>query len=143
MMTTPSTSPQPARPIPLPDDASAPFFDAARENRLMIQRCRGCGTYFWPLREICSECLADDLEWAEASGRGTVHSFGVMHRVYHPSFARDVPYNLTVVELEEGPRLNTNLVDIDNEAIEVGMNVEVAFTEVDDGAYLPLFRPAN
>ena len=142
-MTTQSTSQQPARPIPLPDDASAPFFDSARENRLMIQRCRNCGTHSWPLREICSECLADDLEWVEASGRGTVHSFGVMHRVYHPSFAHDVPYNLTVVELEEGPRLNTNLVDIDNEAIEVGMNVEVAFTEVDDGAYLPLFRPAS
>ena len=63
-----------------------------------------------------------------------------MHRVYHPAFADEVPYNVTVVELEEGPRVNTNLVDIDDEAIEVGLAVEIAFTEVDDGAYLPLFR---
>jgi uncharacterized OB-fold protein len=137
------TTPPPTRPVPLPDDTSAPFFEAARENRLVIQRCTNCETYAWPHRDICSECLQDDLEWAEASGRGTVHSFGVMHRVYHPAFAQDVPYNLTVVELEEGPRINTNLVDIDDEAIEVGLAVEVVFTEVDDGAYLPLFRPAS
>ena len=134
------TAQQPTRPLPLPDDISAPFFEAARENRLMIQRCTNCGTYAWPHREICGECLQPDLEWAQASGRGTVHSFGVMHRVYHPAFADEVPYNVTIVELEEGPRVNTNLVDIDDEAIEVGMAVEIAFTEVDDGAYLPLFR---
>ncbi len=137
------TSEAPRKPLPLPDDNSAPFFEGARENRLMIQRCHDCGTYNWPHRDICQECLADDLEWTEASGKGTVHSFGVMHRVYHPAFARDVPYNLTVVELEEGPRVNTNLVGIDNEAIEVGLSVEIAFTEVDDGAYLPLFKPAS
>ena len=143
-MTAPSqASQQPTKPVPLPDDTSAPFFQAARENKLVIQRCTNCGTYAWPHREICAECLGEDLEWAEASGRGTVHSFGVMHRVYHPAFAGDVPYNLTVVELEEGPRVNTNLIDIDNEAIEVGQAVEIAFTKVDDGAYLPLFRPAS
>ena len=142
-MTSSRSAEAPRKPLPLPDETSAPFFDAAPDNRLMIQRCTNCGTFAWPYRDICQECLVDDLEWVEASGRGTVHSFGVMHRVYHPAFAGDVPYNLAVVELEEGPRVNTNLVGIENEAIEVGMDVEIAFTEVEEGALLPLFRPAS
>ena len=140
-MTTESGRAQ--RPVPTPDEASAPFFDGAKRGVLMIQRCSDCGTHLFPLREICEECLGDNLEWVESSGRGTVHTFAVMHQVYHPGLAGDVPYNLTVVELEEGPRMTTNIVGIDNEAIEVGMAVAATFEEVDEGVFIPRFRPAG
>ncbi len=140
-MTTQSGRAQ--RPVPTPDEASAPFFDGAKRGVLMIQRCTACGTHLFPLREICEQCLGDDLEWVEASGKGTVHTFAVMHQVYHPGLAGDVPYNLTQVELEEGPRMTTNIVGIDNEAIEVGMSVVATFEEVDDGVFLPRFEPAG
>ncbi len=138
-MTTPAAT---DRPAPAPDDASAPFFDGAARGALMIQRCRDCGTYLAPVREVCSECLRSDLEWTEASGRGTVHTFGVMHRVYHPAFAREVPYNLAVVELAEGPRVNANLVEVDNDAIRVGMPVQATFVEMAPGVFVPQFKPA-
>lgn len=136
-----TTTEQAARPVPAPDDASRPFFDAAARGVLMLQRCTSCGAYHFPLREVCPECLSTDLEWAESAGRGTLHTFGVMHRVYHPAFADAVPYNLAVVELEEGPRMNSTVVECSNEDLEVGMPLEVTFTEVAPAAFLPQFRP--
>jgi uncharacterized OB-fold protein len=135
------TSPA-ARPVPAPDDASGPFFDGAARGALMIQRCRDCGTYLAPVREVCSECLRSDLEWAEASGRGTLHTFGVMHRVYHPGFAGLVPYNVAVVELAEGPRVNANVVGAPNEALRVGMALQATFEEMTPGVFVPQFKPA-
>jgi uncharacterized protein len=132
---------QSARPVPLADEASAPFFEGLARGWLLLQRCRDCSAWHWPVRELCSECLGTDLEWTESSGRGTVHTFGVMHRVYHPAFADDVPYNLAVVELDEGPRVNTALTGVANEEIEVGMRVAVTFEEIAPGARLPMFQP--
>jgi uncharacterized OB-fold protein len=135
------TSAPASRPLPTPDERSQPFFDGAARGVLMLQRCRQCSAWHWPVREVCSECLSTDLEWAQASGRGTVHSFGVMHRVFHPGFADAVPYNLAVVELDEGPRTNSNLVGVDNEAIRVGMRVIAQFDEDAPGVFVPRFRP--
>jgi len=129
------------RPVPAPDDESAPFFDGAARGVLMLQRCRDCSAFHWPVCEVCTECLRDDLEWVEASGRGTVHTFGVMHRVYHPALAKDVPYNLAVVELDEGPRVSAAMVGVSNEKIRVGMPVQVAFEEMAPGVFAPKFKP--
>ena len=134
---------QPQRPVPLPDEASQPFLDGAQRGVLMIRRCNSCGTHLHPATEMCPECLDDDLAWVESSGRGTIFTFGVMHQNYHPAFTDDLPYNVTVVELEEGPRLNTNIVDVPNDEIEVGMSVEVMFEEVAEGVKLPKFRPVG
>lgn len=125
-------------PAPEPDEASRPFFDGASEGRLMLMRCRSCGTWRLPARQHCDVCLSDDYEWAPASGRGTVRTFGIMHQRYHPAF--EVPYNVTIVELEEGPRLPTNLLEVENDAIRVGMPVEVVFQRYED-VTLPRFRP--
>ncbi len=109
----------------------------------MIQRCKGCGTHLYPGRQLCTECLGEALEWVQASGRGTLFTFGIMHQRYHPGFVDDLPYNVAVVELEEGPRLNTNIVGVENEALRVGMAVEVIFEELTDEISLPKFRPAD
>ncbi|GIW17333.1 MAG: hypothetical protein KatS3mg064_0490 [Tepidiforma sp.] len=131
---------QPQIPVPEPDEASRPFFDGAAEGRLMLMRCADCGTWRLPSRQHCDACLSDRFTWEAASGRGTVRTFGIMHQRYHPAF--QVPYNVTIVELEEGPRLPTNLVDVANEDIRVGMPVEVVFERYDD-VTLPRFRPAG
>jgi uncharacterized protein len=136
------TSQPEAKPLPAPDEASQPFFDGCGRGALMLQRCPECAAWHWPVREVCSECLSTELEWAQASGMGRVHSFVVMHRVFHPAFGHDVPYNLAVVELEEGPRVNTNLVEIENGAIAVGMAVSARFDEAAPGVFIPRFRPA-
>lgn len=129
-----------AKPLPEPDEASKPFFEGAMAGRLMLMKCSACGQWRLPSRQHCDNCLSEEFTWEQASGRGTVRTFGVMHQRYHPGWANEMPYNVTIVELEEGPRLPTNLVGVQNDAIRVGMQVVVDFEKHDDVA-LPKFRP--
>jgi uncharacterized OB-fold protein len=129
------------KPLPEADETSKPFWDAAMEGRLLLMRCGECGTWRLPSRQHCDNCLSDQYTWEQASGRGTVRTFGVMHQKYHPAWAAEAPYNVTIVELEEGPRLPTNIVGTSNEQIRVGMPVIVEFERHEDVA-LPKFRPA-
>jgi hypothetical protein len=85
-------------------------------------------------------CGSQQLQWAEASGRGSVHTFGIVHHVSHPGFKDEAPYNVAVVELEEGPRLNTHIVGCSNTAIQVGMAVDVDFVRTANGVVVPRFR---
>ena len=139
--------PAPAKPVPVVDAPSRPFFEGALEGRLLIRRCRACGTFMWPaggigmpLRPRCVACFSGDLEWAQAGGTATLYSFVVMHQVYDPAFADDVPYNISIVELEEGVRMMTNVVECPNEQLEIGMPLEVTFEQLSDEVALPKFR---
>jgi uncharacterized protein len=104
--------PKPAKPIPVPSPESAPFWKAAREHRLLVPRCNTCGKSWFPPSQLCPHCLSGDTGWIEASGRGHVFSFVVFHRVYHPAFTDEVPYVVAIVELEEGPRMLTNVIGV-------------------------------
>jgi uncharacterized OB-fold protein len=128
--------------VPAPDEASRPFFEGAAAGRLMLMRCTRCGAYRYPSRERCDECWSTDSEWVEASGRARLHSWVVFHQVYHPGFADRVPYNVAVVELEEGPRVTTNIVGADHRHLRAGMPLEAMFETVAEGVALPKFRPA-
>jgi uncharacterized protein len=130
-----------AKPLPQITPEMRPFWDAARRHRLVVQRCGGCGTHRFPARDICSRCLSREAEWVPVSGRGSVFSWAVMHQVYHPGFAADVPYAVVVVELEEGARLISNLVGCPIGDLAPGMPVEVAFDDVTPEVTLPKFRP--
>jgi len=130
------------RPVPEIEPALAPFFAAARERRLVVQRCAGCGALRFPPREICSGCLATAATWVPVSGRGEVFSYNVMHQVYHPGFASEVPYAVVVVKLTEGPKMVSNLVDCPPREIRIGMPVEVTFEELSPEVTLPKFRRA-
>ena len=129
-----------AKPIPEPSPALAPYFAAARTGRLTVQRCTGCGALRFPPRELCSTCLGTEATWQEVSGRGEIFSYNVMHQVYHPGFAAEVPYAVVVVKLEEGPKLTSNLVDCPIDEIAIGMPVEVVFEELSPEVTLPKFR---
>jgi len=131
-----------AKPVPAADEESEPFFQGAREGKLMLMRCKSCGAYRFPSRDRCDVCWSTDTEWVQASGKGTVYTFGIMHQLYHPGFKDEIPYNVVVVELAEGPRTYSNLVGIANDQIRVGMPVEVTFERISDEISLPKFRPA-
>ena len=129
------------KPLPQITPEMRPFWEAARRHELVVQRCRGCGTPRFPARDICSRCLSREAEWAPVSGRGTVFSWAVMHQVYHPGFADEVPYAVIVVELEEGARVLSNLVECPVGDITPGMPVEAVFEDVTPEVTLPKFRP--
>jgi hypothetical protein len=129
------------RPVPEITDELRPFFAAAREGRLVVQRCPDCGELRFPPRPICSRCLGRRSEWATVSGRGEIFSFNVMHQVYHPGFAKEVPYPVVLVDLEEGCRVLSNMSDCPRESLRIGLPVEVVFERIDEDIVLPKFRP--
>ena len=101
-----------------------------------------CGeTQFYP-RGVCSHCLSSNLDWIEASGEATVYSCSVNYRAGHPGFAEKTPFVLAIVELAEGPRMMTNIVNCDPETVKIGMAVKVCFDDVTDDVTLPMFEPA-
>ena len=136
-----------SKPVPIPDDASRPFFDAAGQGVLLLRRCQACGTFMsptggigTPLRPRCLTCFSAELAWTAASGQATLYSFALMHQVYDPAFADEVPYNIAVVELDEGVRMTTNVVGCANEELWIGMPLEVTFEQVSDEVAIPKFR---
>lgn len=130
------------RPMPAPTPASAPYWDAVRAHRLVAPRCRACGTLFFYPRARCPACLHDKLDWDALSGRGRVYSCTVVRQAAHPAFADDVPYVFAIVELEEGVRMPTNIIDCDPTSVAPDDEVEVTFVDVDDELTLPMFRLA-
>ena len=129
------------KPLPRPTEDSAPFWEAAHKGELRMQRCGDCGHIRFPPALLCARCLSERAEWVALSGRGMVFSWIVVHQSQHPAFNSDVPYNVAIIELEEGPRLHTNIVDCANDRIYIGMPVEVTFERVSDDTALVKFRP--
>ena len=129
------------KPLPAVTEDGAPYWEGCRQGQLRAQRCTACGHIRWPPSALCPRCLADGTEWRALSGRGTVYSFIVVHRPQHPAFFGDAPYNVATVELDEGIRLHTSVVDCANDTLAVGMAVEVVFDRVNDEVTLPRFRP--
>ena len=130
-----------AKPLPQITSEMAPFWEAARRHQLVVQRCRGCGEHRFPARDLCSRCLSRAADWVPVCGRGVIFSYVVMHQVYHPGFADQVPYAVVVVQLEEGARMLSNLLDCPLQDVRVDMPVEVVFEELTPEVTLPKFRP--
>ena len=129
--------------IPEPTEATRPFFDGAKEGKLRLQVCTACDTWAYPLTAICSNCGSTEITWRDATGRGTVYAHGRLMRPYHPRHQDRLPLVLAQIDIEEGLRLNTNVVDIDPAALKVGDRVQVAFEQLPDGGVLPVFKPAE
>lgn len=113
------------RPYPEPDGETRPFWDSIAEGRLRLQRCSACGRHVFYPRSVCPHCMSAQLDWIDASGRASVYSFTVVHRA-PPGFADEAPYVVALVELAEGPRMLTRLLDVDPGDAAVGMAVELA-----------------
>lgn len=125
-------------PIPVANADSAPFWQAAKNETLVLRRCKSCGeTHFMP-RYLCPVCWSTDLEWIEAAGRGKVHSFSIIRRASSPAYVGLTPYVVALIDLEEGPRMMTNIVGDGALKVEIGDDVTLCF-EDRDGAKLPQF----
>lgn len=134
------------RPLPHPITPEArPYWDGAREGKLMIPRCTACGKPFLYPRVLCPFCASGDIEWIRASGRGRLHAFEIAHQILNRAFKVKTPLVLAMVELEEGPRMLTNLVDVepDPARLRCDMPVEVVFEKQTEEITLPMFRPAG
>lgn len=143
MSTTPPPPPPP-KPLPRVQPESAFYWEKCREHELWLRCCKDCEkAYFYP-RDICPLCFSRNTEWVRSSGRGTVYAFAIVHRAPSPAFRPEAPYVAAIVELEEGARMPTNLVDVepDTEHVRCGMAVEVAFRDASPEISLPVFRPA-
>ena len=135
------------KPLPPVDDDSLPFWEAAKRHELVIQKCKNSGA-FYCMASYCIKCQAgfntpwaENMEWVKACGKGKVWTYIVAHYPFVPSFADDVPYNLTVIELDEGPLMQSCIVGCDNNYIKVGMPVEVVFEDVTPDISLPKWKP--
>ena len=133
--------PQPIRPGI--NDVNRRFWDGCRRGELLLQRCAHCQRLRYPAAVVCPTCLVREVEWQRMSGRGKVFSFVVFHRAYHPAWETKVPYNVALIELDEGPIMLSNVVDVDNAELEVGSPVQAAFEAVDEGLTIPVFKPAK
>jgi uncharacterized OB-fold protein len=129
------------KPLPAISSLNRPYWEGLRRRELALQRCVACTKFWYPPAPCCPFCWSRDWSWQKLSGRGRVNSWVAFHRAYFPSFVPDVPYNVAEVELDEGPRLLTNLLEIDIAEIRVGMPVEVVFVDVTEEVTLAKFRP--
>lgn len=131
------------KPTPRPAPESLPYWQAAHEHRLSLPRCESCSQFWFPPSRSCPHCLSAAFKFEDVSGRGKVYSFVTFHRVYHPAFADELPYVVALVELEEGPRLLTNILGVKPEDVACEMKVEVVFDDVDAETSIPKFRPVT
>jgi uncharacterized OB-fold protein len=129
------------RPVPQPDDESREFYEGARRHELMLMRCRACRAWRLPSRPRCPDCWSTDTAWEKASGRATLYSFGIMHQKF-PGFGEEGPYQYAIVELEEGPRIVSNVVGVADGELRVDVPLVAVFDDVADDATLVRFTKA-
>jgi uncharacterized OB-fold protein len=134
--------PEAKRVVPIPTPETEPFWQGTRERELRLQRCDACAHVYFPPRPFCPKCAARKVSWFAASGRGSLYSYVIHHRPV-PGFTP--PYSIAVVELDEGPRMLSNVIDCPQtpEALQLDMRLEVTFKQVTDQIFLPQFRPAQ
>lgn len=106
-----------------------PYWEGLKERRIMLQRCRDCAKVWFPIGPVCPKCLSMDFDWTQMSGRGVIHNYVVYHRAWMPFFEKRLPYAVVQVELEEGPRLTTNLIGVPLDEIKIGMPVKAAYED--------------
>ena len=129
-------------PQPTVNADSAPYWAAAKEERLIIQKCRACDHLFFLPGHLCPSCWSDEKDWVDTEGTGTVHSFSIIRRAPLPSYREDVPYVVALVDLTEGPRMLCNIVGDGGLDVDIGSAVTLCFEERGD-AKVPQFRLAR
>ena len=131
------------KPIPQPSPETQRFWEGCKRHELWLPYCKQCEQFFFYPRPFCPRCFSWEIEWRRASGRGTLYTYAIQYRAYVPGF--EPPYVTAIVQLEEGPRLMTNLVEIEPDPAQIrcDMPLEVVFEDVNEEISLPKFRPAG
>jgi uncharacterized OB-fold protein len=133
------------KPLPAITNEAKPFWDAAAQNKLLMQHCKDCGAWVWTPRPLCNECGSEHIEWTPMSGKGEIYSFTVIRQVVgraaSKSFEPDIPYVVAWVDLDEGPRMISNVVGCPVDQVTLGMKVSVVFEQASKDVWLPKFKP--
>ena len=127
-----------AKPVPRPTPTEQPFYDACAAGKLVLQRCQSCGHVLFYPRTHCDACQSDQLVWENASGAGTIASYTVVRRGVSADF--EAPYVIALIDLAEGPRMMSQVVDTGSDALAVGLSVRVDFAAWSEDITLPVFR---
>ena len=131
----------PKKPVPLVNNWARPFWNATREGRLIIQKCMDCDKHIFYPRMACPHCFSDNIEWVEALGKGKIYSYTVVESNPPSPFLPDLPYVIAVIDLEEGVRMLSNIVECDFDLLACDQAVEVTFEKLNDDFTLPKFKP--
>ena len=131
------------KPLPRVTPDTEVFWQGCNRGQLLLAACTNCSNVHLPPGPVCPFCFSDDLGWKSASGFGHVSSWTIVYKNWFDAFNDDIPYNTVQVELDEGPRLTTNLIRINSEQIRVGMKVEVVFDRITNDFTLPRFKPVT
>jgi hypothetical protein len=131
------------KPLPHLDEENRWFWEACARHELYLQKCASCSTIRFYPRALCPSCLSSKTEYLRASGRGTVYTFTVTYQNQAAVFRDELPYVMAYVELDEGPRILTNVVKTPPDAVTIGMPVEVVFEDIDEGLAIPKFQRAR
>jgi uncharacterized protein len=127
--------------LPNADYETQEFWDGCRAGKFLLKHCNACGRdHFYP-RPFCPTCWSDDVSWQEASGRGTLYTYSVVPVNDLPPFNERVPYVAAIVELDEGPRVMTNVEGVPHDALRIGMELVVDYKPISDDVTIPIFRP--
>lgn len=130
------------KPLPLVNEENKPFWEYCKKHELRMQKCTRCGHIRFPVSILCPGCHSLDSQWVKLSGKGSIYSFTVYRVAYHPAFEDDIPYVLAIIQLAEGPRMESNIVGCPPEDVRIEMPVEVAFDDITSEISLPKFKPA-
>ncbi|MFC1982805.1 Zn-ribbon domain-containing OB-fold protein [Chloroflexota bacterium] len=128
------------KPIPVPNADTLPFWEGCKQHKLLIQRCKACGHHQFYPRHVCTNCMSLEPEFVPSTGRGEIYTFIVVHRAPTKVFEPEIPYVVAVIQLDEGVRMMSNIVDCPIDAVKIGMRVEVFFDDVSDSIALPRFK---
>ena len=132
------------KPYPVPTPDSRPFWNSLAEQKILLKHCRDCDCVFHYPRVTCPNCLSSDLDWKQASGQGTLYTYTISRRPTHPLFADEVPQFMAVVELEEGPRITSTLLNVPEDKIQIGMALTPVFEHNEkEKITLLRFQPAD
>lgn len=140
-MTTPAQQDASGRYLPVLHPEELPYWQAARRHQLVLPKCDRCCNVYYPVGPVCPKCLSGNFSWTPMSGHGKVSSFVVYHKAWAPWLRSRVPYVVAQVQLEEGPRLTTNLLGIPPADVRIGMDVQVTYETVTEEVTLVQFRP--
>lgn len=131
-----------SKPLPEPSIDSKPFWEGLKEHRILLQTCANCGKKRHYPRPVCDACYSMEYDWTEASGRGTLYSWTETHHPFHIGFKAEVPYILVTVDLEEGVRMQSQLLGAKPQDLKLGQPVQAVFADAAEGIVLPYFRLA-
>lgn len=132
-----------SKPLPTITEEAQTYWEGCKRHELLLQRCRECDKFQFPHRTVCSNCFSFKLETVRASGKGKVYSFSTVYRAPSKAFEPDVPYTIALIDLDEGPRMTSTVIDCKPEEVRIGMRVAVVFDDITEEVTLPRFKPVT